>query len=168
MDPITSGFLGLLVSYLVSLAANESSAAIHQACGKRLRQRLAEEESLRSQLARARNVRQQVGQVASEVARNRAQMGVTPQEEPLFALLLDETFQAELAEWLMAGGIEEGRRSRESLASRMAQALSRADRTPRATRQSPKAPHARRLSGESGRIRILAGSASSVCGGLPG
>jgi len=130
MDPVSSSILGALLSYLVSFAANESSAAIHQARRKRLREHLANEQALHTQLANAKNLRDRLSQAATEVARNRAQLGVTPEEEPLFDLLLDEPFQADLGDWLMAGGIEEGRHCRQKLVVRMAQALERAGAAP--------------------------------------
>ena len=120
--------LGTLLSYFISLAANERSSAIHKRREKTLAQELAKEEQLREALASRRSIRGELRSVCVELTRNRARLGVTPQEEPLWRLLSEDLFQSDLADWLMAGGIEEGRTAKAKLMGAMEFALaSRAD-----------------------------------------
>jgi len=117
------GVIGAILAYLISLAGNERSAAIHKKRKKRLEKAMEDQEALQGALVAGRSLRQELQRVALELARNRARLGVSAQEEPLFALLLDETFQADLGDWLMAGGIPEGCPIKERLAERMEAAL---------------------------------------------
>ena len=100
--------LGILLAYFISLAANERSAAIHKGRENALKEALETEETLRKALASRRSLREELRGACNELARNRDRLGVTREEEPLWRLLRDDVFQADLAEWLMAGGIEEG------------------------------------------------------------
>jgi hypothetical protein len=115
--------LSTILAYLVGLAANLRTEAILGRREERLREQLKREDLLRKALASTRPLREEVRVACAELARNRHALGVTPQEEPLWGLLSDDTFQADLVEWLMAGGIDEGDTVKERLLQRMETSL---------------------------------------------
>ena len=115
--------LGAILSYLISLAANLRADAILASREERLREHLEREDVLRKALTSTRPLREELRVACAELARNRHRLGVTPQEEPLWRLLSDDSFQANLVEWFMAGGIEEGNAVKERLLRRMENAL---------------------------------------------
>ncbi|MFL6276128.1 MAG: HEAT repeat domain-containing protein [Blastocatellia bacterium] len=111
--------LATILSYLVGLAANLRTDAILARREKRLKKQLGQEDILRKALISTRSLREELRAACAELARNRQHLGVTPQEEPLWHLLSDETFQSDLVEWLRAGGIEEGNAVKERLLQRI-------------------------------------------------
>ena len=115
--------LTTILSYMVGLAANLRTDAILRRREERLKKQLEQEDSLRKALASTRPLREELRAASAELARNRARLGVRPREEPLWRLLSDEVFQADLAEWLMAGGIEEGNAVKDRLIRAMEVAL---------------------------------------------
>lgn len=115
--------LQALLSYLLSLAANERTSAMHKAREEELKKTLDDVASLRAALMSYRSFGDEIDVAIANVARNRARLGISPQEEPLWELLLDDIFRADLTSWLMAGGIEEGAAVRVSLVQRMEKAL---------------------------------------------
>lgn len=114
-----------LLAYLINLASNERSSAIAATRERKLNEALAKEETLRQALRSGRSLRDELRGACVELGRNRDRLGVTPQEEPLWRLLSDEAFQNDLAEWLMAGGIEEGNVVKDRLLGTMEAALTR-------------------------------------------
>lgn len=114
-----------LLAYLINLASNERSSAIAAARERKLNETLTREEALRQALRSGRSLRDELRSACVELARNRDRLGVTPQEEPLWRLLSDDAFQNDLAEWLMAGGIEEGNVVKDRLLRTMEVALAR-------------------------------------------
>jgi hypothetical protein len=119
-----------ILSYLVSLAANFRADAILASREEKLRKQLEREDALRKALASTRSLREELRTACAELARNRDRLGVTPQEEPLWRLLSDDTFQVDLVEWLMTGGIEEGNAVKERLLRRMETALAHTCNSP--------------------------------------
>src|SRR5438067_9333077 len=101
-------FLDSLLAYLISLASEERSAAIAATREQNFNKALKDEEALRRALASTNSIRHEIRATCAELARNRARLGVSAREEPLWKLLSDPDFQANLAEWMMAGAIEEG------------------------------------------------------------
>ena len=97
-----------LVGYLINLAAGERSAAMAATREAKLRESLEKDEALRKALASSHSVRDEIRGACIELARVRANLGVPTHEEPLWQLLSDSAFQEDLAEWLMAGAIDEG------------------------------------------------------------
>ena len=97
-----------LLGYLLNLAAGERSAAVAATREQKLKDVIEKDESLRKALASTHSIRDEIRAACTELARNRAELGVPVHEEPLWQLLTDDVFQADLAEWLMAGGIAEG------------------------------------------------------------
>ncbi len=122
--------LGALLAYIIGLAANERTGAILKRREARLNEELDNEEALRRALASHRSLRDELRGACVELARNRDHLGVTPQEEPLWRLLSDHIFQADLAEWLMAGGIAEGNVAKERLIRTMEGVLAQGDASP--------------------------------------
>jgi len=122
--------LGAILSYLIGLAANLRANEILERREERLNEQLEREDTLRTALASARSLREELRDACAELARSRHLLGITPQEVPVWHLLSDETFQADLAEWFMAGGIEEGSAVKERLLHRMEAALTRMNSSP--------------------------------------
>src|SRR5262249_23029598 len=81
-------------------------------------------------LASSRSIRDEVRATCIELARNRTQLGVSSQEDPLWRLLSDESFQVDLTDWLMAGGIVEGTAAKDRLLRTIELALSDAGVNP--------------------------------------
>lgn len=116
--------LGTIFSYFISLAANRTDAILARR-EDRLKQQLEQEDALHEALTSTRSLREEVRAACAELARNRYRLGITPQEEPLWHLLSDDVFQADLVEWLIAGGIDEGNEVKERLLKSMENALAR-------------------------------------------
>ena len=122
--------LEAILAYLINLASGERSAVIAAARERKLKEALEQEEALKKGLASARSVRDEVRATCIELARSRSRLGVTPQEEPVWRLLSDDSFQTDLTEWLMAGGIAEGDVAKGRLLGAMELALSDAGANP--------------------------------------
>ena len=127
--------LGALLAYFISLAANERTSAIAKRGEAKLSKELEDEKALRRALASHRSLPDEVRGACAELARNRDGFRVTPQEEPLWRLLSDPLFQADLAEWLMAGGIQEGEAVKQRLLKTMEDALAQWGQDARPTRR---------------------------------
>jgi len=117
--------IGALLNFLISLAANGVTSAALLARRKKLDESLADEETLQKALISQRPLHEEVQLTCVELARNRDKLGVSRDEEPLWSLLSDDIFQNDLVEWLMAGGIEEGKAVKARLIESMTAALSR-------------------------------------------
>jgi hypothetical protein len=134
VDTLTTGntmtLIGALLNFLISLAANGVTSVALMAKQKNLDEALADEQSLRKALISQRPLREEVQLACFELARNRDRLGVNREEEPLWLLLSDDFFQNDLVEWLMAGGIEEGKAVKARLVETMASALSRSGAPP--------------------------------------
>ncbi|MBI3492643.1 MAG: HEAT repeat domain-containing protein [Acidobacteria bacterium] len=125
MSVIGELLLTNLLGYLLNLAAGERSAALAATREQKLREALQKDEALRKALASTHSIRAELGAACAELVRDRAQLGVPPYEEPLWQLLSDEVFQADLAEWLMAGAIEEGNAVKRRILQTMETALAK-------------------------------------------
>jgi hypothetical protein len=130
MSAIAELLLMNLLAYAINLASNERSSAIGAARTQKFKEALEKDEALRKALASMRSIRDEIRDACVELARNRTHLGVTQQEEPLWQLLSDGVFQADLTEWLMAGGIEEGNAVKDRLLRRMEAALANGDTSP--------------------------------------
>jgi len=126
MDIIINTILG----YLVSLAVNLRTDAIHACLEEKLREQLEQEDSLIKAFASTRPLRDELRVACVEIARNRDILGITPHEEPLLRLLSDDTFQADLVEWFRAGGIQEGNAVKERIRQRMEVVLTQSNVPP--------------------------------------
>jgi HEAT repeat protein len=100
--------LSSILSYLIGLAANLRTSDIITRREEKLRKQLENKDTLSKAFSSTRPLRDELRAACSKLARNRSKFGVTSLEEPLWHLLRDELFQADLIEWFMAGGIEEG------------------------------------------------------------
>jgi HEAT repeat protein len=112
-----------LLPYLIGLAANERTAAIQKRRRQKLVKVLQDEDTIQTALASRRSLEDELRAACTELARNREQLGVTKQEEPLWQLLSDDPFLSDLTEWFMAGGIEEGQAVQARLTRTMESAL---------------------------------------------
>jgi hypothetical protein len=123
MSIIAELLLTNLIAYLINLASAERSAAIAATRDRTFTEMLENEEGLSNAIASTHSIRDEIRAACAELARNRARLGVTAQEEPLWQLLGDEVFQADLTEWLMAGAIEEGKAVKSRILQTMETAL---------------------------------------------
>lgn len=96
--------LSAIIGYLVSFAA-DGLIANHE---KNLAEQLEKKLALSKALASVRPLRDELRAACIQLAQHRDRIGISKQEEPLWLLLSDETFQNDLIEWLQAGGITEG------------------------------------------------------------
>src|ERR1017187_6415457 len=119
-----------ILSYLIGLAVNLRTDAILSSRKERLKAQLERENNLPKALTPIRPLRDEVRSACAELVRNRGQLGLTPREESLWGLLSGESFQADVTEWLMAGGIEEGAAVKARLLSRIEVALAQACAAP--------------------------------------
>jgi hypothetical protein len=121
--------IGAILSYFIGLAANLRTDAIlgHR---KRLQAQLEREDDLQKALASTRPIREELRLACAELLQNRSQLGLAPQEESLWGLLSDDAFQADVTEWLMAGGIDEGAPVKARLLDRIEAALTQAGASP--------------------------------------
>jgi hypothetical protein len=119
-----------MVGYLINIASGERSAAIAATRDAKLRETLEKDEVLRKALASTHSIRDEVRGACTELARNRANLGVPAHEEPLWHLLSDDVFQADLTEWLMVGAIEEGNVVKSRLLQTMKSALANGGASP--------------------------------------
>lgn len=115
--------LGLIISYVMGLAVNEHSADISKRREGKIKEKLERDESFRKTLMSVRSLREELKVACVALARDIHRQGVTEQERPLWSLLSQENFQNNLAEWLMAGGIEEGRAAKAGLLDAMESVL---------------------------------------------
>lgn len=90
--------INTILSYLVSLAVNYQTDAIHARREKKLREQLEQEDSLVKAFASTRPLRDELRAACVGIARNRNILGIRPHEEPLLHLLTDDTFQDDLVE----------------------------------------------------------------------
>jgi hypothetical protein len=119
-----------ILSYLISLAANNRTDAMFATRDKALRKKLEHKDALRDALAATRSLREDLRVACTELARRQHKRGVPAKEKPLWGLLNDDAFQSDLTEWFMAGGIEEGNAVRERLVERMQTVLTQANGDP--------------------------------------
>ncbi len=120
--------LEVVLSFLIGLAANGTTNAVVAQRQRSLDGVLANQDLLRKALPFGRSLRDEVRTACIELARNRARLHISQQEEPLWRLMADERFQDDLTEWLKAGAIKEGDAVRERLIQSMEQALANAGR----------------------------------------
>jgi HEAT repeat protein len=132
MTIIGERLLPSLVAYLINLAAGERSAAIAATRANRLKEALEKDEALQRALSSAHSIRDEFRGACAELGRNRAHLGIPAHEEPLWQLLSDEIFQANLTEWLMAGAITEGDAAKSRLLETMEAVLTNSGASPEA------------------------------------
>lgn len=117
-----------VVSFFVGLAVNETSTALLKGRENKLLAALQDEERLQQAISSRRSLPDELAIVCNKLAQNRFRpRSVPPHEFPLWKLLTEKDFQADLAAWFMAGDIEEGVEIKVRLAERMKEALAGAD-----------------------------------------
>ncbi|MHB9132645.1 MAG: HEAT repeat domain-containing protein, partial [Armatimonadota bacterium] len=107
--------LEIILSFVISLAANASTESVHQSRERMLNEVLHDEDALRNALDSRHSLYDELRAACAELAQNRTLFHITPQEASLWQLLTDDIFQAELTGWFMAGGIEEGNAVKDQL-----------------------------------------------------
>lgn len=107
--------LQTILGYLINLASSERYSAIEISRENKLKEAVEDEASLIEAIASSRSIRNEVKDTCIKMAKNRVKLGVSQAEEPVWHLLTDEVFQNDLINWLMAGGIDEGKAARENL-----------------------------------------------------
>lgn len=117
--------LGAIVSYVLGLASNFTAEALLQARERRLRVLLDEETALRRALGGSRSLADELRGACAALARDLQLLELSPTEQALRPMLTDDIFQADLLEWLAAGGIEEGEAVRARLLAAIKRTLHR-------------------------------------------
>jgi len=125
--------LEALLAYLISLAASLRGSAIDERRRKKLEAKLKEQAEFFRTIESARPLREELRLAVRNVAGIRSELGVSPDEEPLFTLLQDETFQEDLAGWILAQDSAEEARQQKLIADRMARALGETGLSPAQT-----------------------------------
>lgn len=111
METILKAIIGYLVKYAIDGARSEFEQT--------LQKELANNEALAKSIAAARPLREELRSACIQLAQHYDRKGISKQEEHLWNLLSNETFQNDLIEWFMAGGIAEG----EAVKSRLLQTM---------------------------------------------
>jgi len=125
--PIIEAMVGFAVGILGNYVATATQPPIANPWQRRLDEQLADEQALNKALNSRRSLRAEARRVCSELSQDRALLGnLSDQEREIWRLLSEPHFQEEFADWLIAGGIEEGAAIRERLEGRMEGALVRA------------------------------------------
>jgi hypothetical protein len=126
MDPGVSLLLGAAIGYLVNIASGERLQAIVDRRKRKLDEAIERTYATSDALASRRTLGDDIAAVCAELARNRETLGITTTEEPLWWLLSDQAFQADLTEWFVLGGIAEGAAVEARLVETMREALAAA------------------------------------------
>lgn len=117
-----------LLGYFINLASGERSAAFAESRAAKIREVQENEESLKRAIASSGSIRDEIGLACTQLAADRQTVG----EEvngPLWHMFSEEQFQSDLADWLMVGGIEEGRAAKERLICSIQSTLKNASAT---------------------------------------
>jgi predicted NACHT family NTPase len=117
------GILDAILSYLISLAAGLRNDAISQARQDKLELALKKETDALKAICNRQSLQEKLNLLPNEVARLRDQEGVTKAEQPLFDLLTDDIFRADIANWLTLWKPEEKQAAQTKLATQMTEAL---------------------------------------------
>ena len=96
--------LSAIIGYLVELAAD----GVLSEYEKELTTQLGKKLALGKAIASTRPLRDELRTACIHLAQHRDRVGISKQEEPLWKLLSNSSFQDDLIEWLIAGGIAEG------------------------------------------------------------
>ena len=118
--------LQALLAYLINLASNERTAAIADRRKQDLLQVLKQEKNLQQGISSTRSFREELRCACNDLVRTRESLEITDKELAIWSLLSDDVFQNDLAEWLMAGGIEEGRDAKKRLYNDLERAIANA------------------------------------------
>ena len=123
MSILIQALLEAILAYAISLAASDRSSVINTARERKLAEVLEAGEDLQKALRSTGSFRSELRDACTELVRARNELGSTKLEIPLRNLLVDEVFQDDLMEWLMAGGIVEGDRVKERLLEKLESVL---------------------------------------------
>jgi hypothetical protein len=115
--------LGAILSYLISLAAGLRSAAIIEKPKQELKERLEKEADTLQAVQDRKSLKEQLALVGTRAARMKSKDGITGAEKHLFELLIDETFQEDITQWLTAWKPQEKQSAEEELSEQMVKAL---------------------------------------------
>lgn len=115
--------LNAILSYLISLAANFRSDELIRQHQAEVTKVLGDEEMLRKALGTTRSLSDDLAAVCAALARDFGVRGGFNKNRQIAHLFVDADFQANLLEWLMNGGIEEGRAARERILRRLEEVL---------------------------------------------
>ena len=117
--------LGVLLSYLISMAAGMRNEAIFEKRRKKLQQKLKKEASALQAIQDCMSLKEQLRLVGTETARLKPKAGITHAEKPLFDLLMDEIFQSGISRWLVAWRPQEKKEAEAALSEQIVKALER-------------------------------------------
>jgi hypothetical protein len=115
--------VGLALNYLISLAVNERSDAIHKGRERKLADAAAREQELADAIRSGVPLRGELTRACLDLARKRDTLELTAGERRLWHLLSDPAFQEHVYAWMATGGTKDGRAARDRLAATMTTAL---------------------------------------------
>ena len=113
--------LNALLSYCISLAANERTGAIAESRKKKLDEALANEDALRQALQTCSSIREDITAACTQ---NMTQFSMTENQTPLWQLLSNEQFQDHFYTWLASGHPVLEYEAKESILSEITRVLS--------------------------------------------
>jgi len=119
-----------LMAFLLSLEGSLRANAISEKRLRKLQAEANEKARLLATITNLQSLRDQLKALSTNVARFKAEVGLAPDEESLFQLLTDETFQDDLVNWLSAGSPPEEQRLQSVILDRMAKTLESSGATP--------------------------------------
>ncbi|HEU4324023.1 MAG TPA: NACHT domain-containing protein [Roseiflexaceae bacterium] len=124
----------IMLSVVFGILANYMTSAIQPPLKSVFQRRIDAAEQNDELLRRApvtlRSLREELDDACNQLMTDLHTAGLREGETPIWLLLSDARFQDTLAEWLVAGGIEEGSAARERLLATMAEALAKAGADP--------------------------------------
>ncbi|MFP4439887.1 MAG: NACHT domain-containing protein [Chloroflexaceae bacterium] len=130
MNIVHTTIIGAAVGILGNYIATATQPPIPNPWQQRLEQQQADAAAQRLAQTAMRPFREEVRRACRELSRDRVGgHDLSPTEREIWLLLSHADFQTAFADWLMAGGIEEGRQLRAHLEAQMEQALRRGGAT---------------------------------------
>lgn len=105
MDELSKQIISILISYLVGLAVYGSTYLMDKRYQTKIQKALKDSNTIRVKGHDRSSFRKDFAEIAVKVAKSRRAEGVSRVEESALALLSDELFQKDLADWLMLGNL---------------------------------------------------------------
>jgi hypothetical protein len=119
-----------LLSYLIGIASSLRTDAFLEDRRKKLAKTMKRSDSFLNQLSDSKTLRAHLRQIGAELSKFKGTTTIRKIELPLFALLADEIFQDDLADWLVKWEKDEARDAKNRLIVKMELALREGGATP--------------------------------------
>src|SRR5674536_54804 len=93
--------LSIILPYLINLASNERTAAMHDDFEQRLTEALNKREKLKEVLSSGHTLKDEIHTICNQLAKERDLASSTVKNRNIWRLMNDDVFQTEIASWLM-------------------------------------------------------------------